>query len=270
MCYYVIKVSDSIIPHRIVYVNVISATNRNFISVDNALRNESGKGKENGMDTKEIFAQRVIELRKEKGINQAQLAERVGVSKTSANLYESATRVPDIQVLARYAKELEVTSDYLLGLSDNRTAETAAIGDKLGLSDEAIKQLLLIMSINKELELSAEGKEKGRRRYTALLSVINSMISNFRLISAIRDYIFGWCSEIAIDYKSLEDQFEISIKKETADELKEAIEALNIHKVQLALSLLRDEYKKTPPAFLPVDINAVKEDTDAEENKREE
>lgn len=104
------------------------------------------------MNTKEIFAQRIIELRKEKGITQAQLAERVCVSKTSANLYESATRVPDIQVLARYAKELGVTSDYLLGLSNNRTAETAEIGDKLGLSDKEIVCLTEMNNTARKLE----------------------------------------------------------------------------------------------------------------------
>lgn len=95
------------------------------------------------METKEIFARRIVELRTEKGLGQSQLAALVGVSKTSANLYESASRVPDIQVLGRYAKVLEVTSDYLLGLSDNRTADAAAIGDRTGLNDDAIECLEL-------------------------------------------------------------------------------------------------------------------------------
>ena len=93
------------------------------------------------METKEIFAKRVIALRKEKGISQSQLADLVGISKTSANLYESASRVPDIQVLARYAIELEVTTDYLLGLSDNKTSENAAIGEEIGLWDDTIEKL---------------------------------------------------------------------------------------------------------------------------------
>ncbi len=93
------------------------------------------------METKEIFARRIVELRTEKGLGQSQLAALVGVSKTSANLYESASRVPDIQVLARYARVLGVTSDYLLGLSDNRTADAAAIGDRTGLNDDAIECL---------------------------------------------------------------------------------------------------------------------------------
>jgi len=93
------------------------------------------------METKEIFAHRITEVRKEKGLNQAQLAEKTGISRTSANLYESAARVPDIQVLARYAEVLGVTSDYLIGLSDNRTSENAVTGAELGLADETISEL---------------------------------------------------------------------------------------------------------------------------------
>ena len=111
------------------------------------------------METKEIFARRIVELRTEKGLGQSQLAALVGVSKTSANLYESASRVPDIQVLARYAKVLEVTSDYLLGLSDNRTADAAAIGDRTGLSDETIECLELYARANKLL-LQTNEKDK--------------------------------------------------------------------------------------------------------------
>lgn len=104
------------------------------------------------METKEIFAKRIIELRKEKGLTQAQLAEAVGVSKTSANFYESAGRAPDIQVLARYAEVLGVTSDYLIGLSDNRTTENAATGAELGLADETIAKLKNYQNIRTALQ----------------------------------------------------------------------------------------------------------------------
>ena len=141
------------------------------------------------METKEIFAQRIIELRKEKGWNQAQLAEMVGVSRTSANLYESSTRVPDIQVLAKYAECLEVTADYLLGLSDNRTNETAAIGDTIGLSDEAIQNLQHIFEFTQKkhcskLQSIAETRENE-------LQTINLILENKKLITAISNYLYA-------------------------------------------------------------------------------
>ena len=78
------------------------------------------KGKMN-IETKQIFATRTKTLRKERGLSQTELAAALDISRTSVNLYESASRVPDITVLARYASFFSVTSDYLLGLSENRT-----------------------------------------------------------------------------------------------------------------------------------------------------
>lgn len=72
------------------------------------------------METKQIFATRTKTLRKERGLSQTELAAALDISRTSVNLYESASRVPDITALARYASFFSVTSDYLLGLSDNR------------------------------------------------------------------------------------------------------------------------------------------------------
>lgn len=73
------------------------------------------------METKQIFATRTKTLRKERGLSQTELAAALDISRTSVNLYESASRVPDITALARYASFFSVTSDYLLGLSDNPT-----------------------------------------------------------------------------------------------------------------------------------------------------
>lgn len=73
------------------------------------------------IETKQIFATRTKTLRKERGLSQTELAAALDISRTSVNLYESASRVPDITALARYASFFSVTSDYLLGLSENRT-----------------------------------------------------------------------------------------------------------------------------------------------------
>lgn len=71
------------------------------------------------IETKQKFATRTKTLRKERGLSQTELAAALDISRTSVNLYESASRVPDITALARYASFFSVTSDYLLGLSEN-------------------------------------------------------------------------------------------------------------------------------------------------------
>lgn len=77
--------------------------------------------KRSRMDTKQIFATRTKILREERGLSQAELAAELDISKNSVSQYENASRAPDITVLARYASFFSVASDYLLGLSENRT-----------------------------------------------------------------------------------------------------------------------------------------------------
>lgn len=72
------------------------------------------------METKQIFATRIKTLRKERRLTQEEIAAELNISNTCVCLYESASRGVDITVLARYASFFSVTSDYLLGLSNNR------------------------------------------------------------------------------------------------------------------------------------------------------
>lgn len=87
------------------------------------------------------FGERLKQLRREKNLTQEQLADVFGIARNSIFSYETGRRIPDIEVLKCYAEYFGVTSDYLLGLSNNRTNETAAIGGKLGLWDDAIRYL---------------------------------------------------------------------------------------------------------------------------------
>lgn len=60
----------------------------------------------------------IRELRKEKGLTQQQLADRVGISNVSLSNYERGTQMPDLNTLARIAVELDVSTDILLGISE--------------------------------------------------------------------------------------------------------------------------------------------------------
>ncbi|MGP4073821.1 helix-turn-helix domain-containing protein [Piscibacillus sp. B03] len=62
---------------------------------------------------------RLKRLRKEKKLTQAELGEIINVSKVSISGYESGDRTPDTDNLRRMADYFEVTTDYLLGRTDN-------------------------------------------------------------------------------------------------------------------------------------------------------
>lgn len=86
------------------------------------------------MTVLEAFGRRLRELRKENGMNQIQLAEKLGVSRGSISFYENADRMPDLNLLERAAEFFDVTIDYLLGRDDSdaermKRERDAAIAD---------------------------------------------------------------------------------------------------------------------------------------------
>ena len=60
------------------------------------------------------LADRIQQLRKQKGISQEELADRVGVSRQAVSKWESEQSVPDMDKIILISDYFEVTTDYLL------------------------------------------------------------------------------------------------------------------------------------------------------------
>lgn len=58
---------------------------------------------------------KIAELRKEQGLNQKELAKKIGVSRSALSLYEIDRREPDLETVKKIASLFGVTTDYLLG-----------------------------------------------------------------------------------------------------------------------------------------------------------
>lgn len=86
-----------------------------------------------------IFAARFSELRGER--TQAEFAEFLGISRPTVGFYENGERIPDALVLRQIAEKCGVTTDFLVGLSDNKVPENYDIGKRTGLVDVAIDAL---------------------------------------------------------------------------------------------------------------------------------
>lgn len=65
-----------------------------------------------------IFQERLKELRKDRGILQKELAEKLRTTNSSISDWENGRSQPDLQSLADLARFFEVRVDYLLGLED--------------------------------------------------------------------------------------------------------------------------------------------------------
>lgn len=67
------------------------------------------------------FGQRLRMLRTEKNMTQEELGKLMNVGKASVSLYEKNERTPDQQTLMKTADYFDVSVDYLLGRSNERT-----------------------------------------------------------------------------------------------------------------------------------------------------
>lgn len=70
------------------------------------------------MKVKDKFAERLKELREEKGLSLVQLANELKFSHVAIGRGERKTRIPNIEALIVIAQYFNVTTDYLLGLTD--------------------------------------------------------------------------------------------------------------------------------------------------------
>ena len=64
---------------------------------------------------------RIYEIRKKRGLTQAALALRSGISQTAISNYELGDREMGSAALVSLAQSLECSADYLLGLTDDPT-----------------------------------------------------------------------------------------------------------------------------------------------------
>ena len=65
-----------------------------------------------------VFAERLLELRKERGLSQATVAKDLCVSLGIVCYWENNKSDPTAYNIAKIARYFNVTSDYLLGLAD--------------------------------------------------------------------------------------------------------------------------------------------------------
>lgn len=65
-----------------------------------------------------IFAERLRESRKEKGLKQKDVAQMLKISESCYGGYEQGYREPDLKTLIKICKVFGVSADYLLGINE--------------------------------------------------------------------------------------------------------------------------------------------------------
>ncbi len=73
------------------------------------------------MDEINLVGERLYQLRKARQLSQKQLGDEVGLSHKAISTIESGTRGTTIEKLVLLAKYFHVSTDYLLGITDDPT-----------------------------------------------------------------------------------------------------------------------------------------------------
>ncbi len=71
----------------------------------------------------ENFKNRLKAMRADRGISQSALAQAVGVTRAAVNAWELGKGYPNALCLVQLAKYLNVSADYLLGLTSTHTID---------------------------------------------------------------------------------------------------------------------------------------------------
>ena len=69
----------------------------------------------------EIYSDNLKELRRDRGLTQRDMAQRLGISTSLYNFYETGRREMRLWMLDFLADELGTSTDYLLGRTDVQT-----------------------------------------------------------------------------------------------------------------------------------------------------
>ena len=89
------------------------------------------------------FGNTLKTLRLRKNMTQAQLAQKLGLTKSVISAYETGLRLPSYDILIHIARIYNVSTDYLLGIEQKQEIDLS------GLSREEIDALLNLINAMK-------------------------------------------------------------------------------------------------------------------------
>ena len=136
---------------------------------------------------KETFGQRLARLRKQKGLTQDEIADKIGISPQAVSKWENDISSPDITIILSLSDILDVSTDELLGkdvidpeVVDSKSSNAASLNDE-GVSINAEDG-----SVN--LHINGQEKQKTRSKF---LNIIQAMEGGLFLLALVAYIIMG-------------------------------------------------------------------------------
>ena len=116
-----------------------------------------------------ILGERLKQLRSKKELTQAEMAKEIGISQSTYALYETDKRQPDYDKLFSIAQYFAVTTDYLLGVSDDPRPHNPSTGKEA--SARETRQLEQLLEMDGLTFKGAPLSEDDRNKIKAALEI---------------------------------------------------------------------------------------------------
>ena len=97
------------------------------------------------------LGERIKQLRRENGMTQVDMAQKLGVTKGTVSTWETDSRTPGFETLNQMCDMFQRSMDYLMGRSDDATPPI--------LTDEEQTELALNQGVHKYCRLDQYGRE---------------------------------------------------------------------------------------------------------------
>ena len=78
----------------------------------------------------EMIADKIKMLREKKGITQAELAKKLGITRSGVNAWEMGISVPSTQYVVELSIFFKVSTDYLLDMPSSATVSVEGLNDR--------------------------------------------------------------------------------------------------------------------------------------------
>jgi HTH-type transcriptional regulator, competence development regulator len=112
-----------------------------------------------------MLGETIAKLRKEKGLSQYELADRLGFSRGKLSNYEQGSRQPDYDTLKKIADYFEVSIDFLLGREEKANTKKDTLEEVNKLVKEYGIEQFGFFDIEKWKDLSSEDIEEIKKHF---------------------------------------------------------------------------------------------------------
>ncbi|MEY8356968.1 helix-turn-helix transcriptional regulator [Lachnospiraceae bacterium 54-53] len=128
-------------------------------------------------DVTKAFGERLKEIREAANMNQAEMAEKLGVSRGAISYYENGERTPDIAFLEKVQYIFDLPYEFLLGHTENAHSDFALGYEAFGLTDSALSQMEANNTIGHIISSFLE-----HENFQSLMRLIENVISQSYLL----------------------------------------------------------------------------------------